>query len=172
MSFGAFGGRKEIMKLYDPRTGTLEHPGTFNNNTFTMTAGVAGCNLLTPQAIDALNDKGNGMHVRIAAVLSSRAIEGTIPSTPVTDDMHSPSHPRRPPKMFVKGVGSILAIHFAGPDKELLQGLFYHHMLEQEIFMAQRGFIALNIMLKDEHVSLFVRAVELFCDRWESILRW
>jgi len=172
MTFGAFGGRKDIMGLYDPRSGSLDHPGTFNNNVFTMTAGVAGCRLLTPEKLDALNSLGDSMRQKIESVLSKRGFEGVMPSSPVTEAMHSAQHPQRPPKMFVKGVGSLMAIQFAGPDKDLLQGLFYHHMLDHGIYMASRGFIALNIMLTEEHVAQFVQTLEAFCDRFEASLRW
>ena len=43
LSFGAFGGRAEVMSLYDPRRpGALAHAGTFNNNVLSMAAGYAG----------------------------------------------------------------------------------------------------------------------------------
>ena len=43
MSFGAFGGRADIMDLFDPRRpDALPHAGTFNNNVLTMSAGLAG----------------------------------------------------------------------------------------------------------------------------------
>ncbi|KIV80047.1 hypothetical protein PV11_07577 [Exophiala sideris] len=167
MSFGAFGGRKEIMQLYDPRTGSLEHPGTFNNNVFTMSAGIAGCSLLTPEKLQALNTLGDSLRRQIEDALSKRAVEGTLPITPVTDETQSPGLP----KMFIKGVGSLNALHFAGPDKDLLQGLYFHHMLENGIYMAQRGFTALNIMLTEEHVAQFVQATEAFCDKFASFLR-
>ena len=174
MSFGAFGGRRDIMQMFDPRTGRLEHPGTFNNNVFTMSAGIAGCGLLTREKLAELNALGDTMRKDIEAVLGRRGIlkGNTMPSSPMTDAMHSIDHPQRPPKMYVKGVGSLMAVQFAGPDKDPLQGLFYHHMLQQGIYMAQRGFIALNIMLTEEHISSFVKAVEEFCNSWEKLLRW
>ncbi|KAJ9612941.1 hypothetical protein H2200_002882 [Cladophialophora chaetospira] len=174
MSFGAFGGRRDILQLYDPRHGKLEHPGTFNNNVFTMSAGIAGCQLLTAEKINALNALGESMRRKIEDVLSNkRILEGTtLPSAPVTDEMHSADHPHRPPRMFIKGVGSLMAIQFAGPDRDALQGLFYHHMLQQGINMAQRGFIALNIMLTENHVAEFVSALEVFVGRWEDVLKW
>ncbi|KIY01943.1 uncharacterized protein Z520_02081 [Fonsecaea multimorphosa CBS 102226] len=169
MSFGAFGGRREIMKLYDPRDGTLLHPGTYNNNCFTMAAGVAGCNLLNPETINNLNALGDRMRTQVETVLSNRGIlEGTtVPSSPVTDAM-----PQRPPKMFIKGKGSLMAIQFTGPEATTLQDLFYHHMLAQGIYIASRGFVALNIMLTEEHVAMFVRAVEGFCEVWDKELKW
>ena len=42
MSFGAFGGRADIMGQFDPsHPDALPHAGTFNNNTLTMTVGHA-----------------------------------------------------------------------------------------------------------------------------------
>ena len=42
MSFGAFGGRHDVMAQFDPRVaGALAHAGTFNNNVVTMSAGIA-----------------------------------------------------------------------------------------------------------------------------------
>ena len=46
---GAFGGRKEIMDLYDPTRGPrVSHAGTFNANPVTMVAGATTMELLTP----------------------------------------------------------------------------------------------------------------------------
>ena len=43
MSFGAFGGRAEIMERFDPRRpDAFQHAGTFNNNVLTMNAGYVG----------------------------------------------------------------------------------------------------------------------------------
>jgi len=74
--------------------------------------------------------------------------------------------------MFTRGVGSLIVIHFAGPDRDVLQGLFYHHMLQNGIFMAQRGFIALNILITEEHINAFVQAVDAFVGKWDASLRW
>ncbi|KIW12573.1 hypothetical protein PV08_09850 [Exophiala spinifera] len=172
MSFGAFGGRKDIMQLYDPRTGSLEHPGTFNNNVFTMSAGIAGCKLLTKDKFDALNALGDTLRQKVATLLLTRGIKGTIPSSPVADEMQVAEHPQRPPKMFINGVGSLNAIMFAGPDREVLQSLYYHHMLQSGIYIAARGFSALNIMLTEDHVGHFLAATEAFCDKFDRFLQW
>jgi glutamate-1-semialdehyde 2,1-aminomutase len=42
-SFGAFGGRREIMERFDPgHASAFQHAGTFNNNVISMAAGLAG----------------------------------------------------------------------------------------------------------------------------------
>lgn len=175
MSFGAFGGRQDIMELYDPRKHRLQHPGTFNNNVFSMNAGIAGCSILTRERLNELNDLGNDMRLRIESVLDGHQLlaEGTVPFTPILDDnMHKSGCPTRPPKIFIKGVGSLMCIHFAGMERELLQGLFWFHMLEQGIYLAQRGFIALSLEINKEHVEKFVSAVDSFCRQFDSMLRW
>ena len=56
LSFGAFGGRAEIMERFDPRRAdALGHAGTFNNNVLTMSAGIAGLSrIYTPELAVAL----------------------------------------------------------------------------------------------------------------------
>ncbi len=56
---GAFGGRADIMALYDPaRPNGFHHSGTFNGNPLTMAAGIASVKALTPQAIAHINQLG------------------------------------------------------------------------------------------------------------------
>jgi glutamate-1-semialdehyde 2,1-aminomutase len=63
MSFGAFGGRADLMDLFDPRRGrVLPHPGTFNNNVMTMAAGIAGLTrIYTPEIADQLSARGDAI---------------------------------------------------------------------------------------------------------------
>jgi glutamate-1-semialdehyde 2,1-aminomutase len=172
MSFGAFGGKEEIMRMYDPREGKLEHPGTFNNNVFSMSAGIAGCTLLDETTLDDLNRRGDSLRADIQNVLHEANIIGEVPSAPLSDDMHNPNHPQRPPKMFVIGRGSLMNIHFAGPERELLQALFYLHILDQGIWIAPRGFIALSIEINFAHQKSFIIALKGFCERWSQHLKW
>ena len=60
MSFGAFGGRTDIMDMFDPRRAdALPHAGTFNNNVLTMSAGLAGLTeVYTPAEAAVLNQRG------------------------------------------------------------------------------------------------------------------
>ena len=91
MSFGAFGGRAEIMDLFDPRRpDALPHAGTFNNNVLTMSAGCAGLTeVYTPDAAHALNARGDA---------SARAAERAVPQAAGA------------PVQFT-GIGSMLAVH-------------------------------------------------------------
>ena len=71
--------------------------------------------------------------------------------------------------MYMSGIGSILAMHFP-PSSPHLQSLFYHHMLSRGIYLAERGFIALNIELGMNEVEKFVEATGEFVERWRDVL--
>ena len=72
LSFGAFGGRAELMSLYDPRKpAALSHAGTFNNNVLSMAAGHAGLSkVLTAEALDGLNGRGDRLRARLNELLA------------------------------------------------------------------------------------------------------
>ncbi len=56
---GAFGGREDVMQIFDPsRPDHLHHSGTFNGNLMTMAAGCATLDLLTPEEISRINALG------------------------------------------------------------------------------------------------------------------
>ena len=90
MSFGAFGGRRDLMSAYDPtRAGALFHAGTFNNNVLSMSAGIAGLSrVLTDEALTDLNERGD----RLREDLNRAAADLEVP-------------------VHVSGRGSLLTIH-------------------------------------------------------------
>jgi glutamate-1-semialdehyde 2,1-aminomutase len=56
---GAFGGREDVMSVFDPRLPDhLHHSGTFNGNLMTMAAGRVALDLLTQDEIQRLNALG------------------------------------------------------------------------------------------------------------------
>jgi len=182
MSFGAFGGSREIMGMFDPRSGILSHAGTFNNNVVSMSAGVAGMEMLEEEVLDRLNGLGERMRGLVEGVLRKHDVlkdESSAPSSPSTaingttvngDHHHLSWSEKQGPKMYITGLGSLMHIHFAGSDKDILQALFFHHMLEEDIYMPQRGFIALSIEIRLRHVEAFVGAVEKFVVRFGRAL--
>ena len=57
---GAFGGREDIMSIYDPtKPGFVGQGGTFNANNLTMGVGIEAMNLVTPEAIAHINKLGD-----------------------------------------------------------------------------------------------------------------
>ena len=70
MSFGAFGGRRDVMEMYDPtKSGGLAHAGTFNNNVISMAAGCAGCKVLDEKTTNRLNDLGELLKEMVTDVI-------------------------------------------------------------------------------------------------------
>jgi glutamate-1-semialdehyde 2,1-aminomutase len=146
LSFGAFGGRHDIMGQFDPRRpNALPHAGTFNNNIVTMSAGVAGLTkVLTPAAAEALNARGDALRRRLNAACNGRQLQFT-------------------------GIGSLMCAHpvngviqtaaDAAAVDPLLRDLLYFEMLQRGFYLARRGFIALSLAIGDDEIRRFEEAV-------------
>ncbi|CAD6592958.1 MAG: hypothetical protein ASARMPRED_006861 [Alectoria sarmentosa] len=207
MSFGAFGGRRDIMGMYDPsKSGGLAHAGTFNNNVISMAAGCAGCKVLDEVSTNRLNDLGERLKEMVTDVIEKHLYDnvphtngadggslqapnctttngvtngtanGNANSTTLANGTHSNSQQgqlsngtTRKAPMYISGIGSILAIHLP-PSSPDLQPLFYHHMLSRNIYLAERGFMALNIELGMEDLDKFVEATRDFVERYKGLI--
>ncbi|HXT78307.1 MAG TPA: aminotransferase class III-fold pyridoxal phosphate-dependent enzyme [Acetobacteraceae bacterium] len=151
MSFGAFGGRADIMDLFDPRRpDALPHAGTFNNNVLTMAAGLAGLTeVYTPDAANALNARGDALRQRLNA--SCMAHDVAVQFT---------------------GIGSMLAVHMtadpvrspedAAKGDAKLKELFFFDMLAHGIWLARRGMMTLCLPIGDAECDKLAGAVEEF----------
>jgi len=141
MSFGAFGGRREIMRRFDPREpGYLDHPGTFNNNVLTMSAGYAGMTeLMTPEAIESLNRRGDTLRDRLNAHFQRHGAPFTC-----------------------TGLGSIMTVHpVGGPDQmDALKALFFFDLMARGVYCARRGLIVLTLPVGDAGLDQITDAVE------------
>lgn len=158
MSFGAFGGRADVMAQFDPRTGPLSHSGTFNNNVMTMAAGHAGLTkLFTPEAAGALAERGEAMRARLNALCAKEDVA-----------------------MQFTGVGSLMNAHFvrgevrrvddlAAVDGRLRQLLFFH-LLGEGIYASPRGFIVLSLPLTDADIDRFAAAIGRFIGEYRALL--
>ncbi|OAL56762.1 PLP-dependent transferase [Pyrenochaeta sp. DS3sAY3a] len=159
ITFGAFGGRAEIMRLYDPRQANpLGHSGTFNNNTLGMAAGYTGLSqVFTP----AVSVEFNAMGDKFRSALQDLA-KGT--------------------KMTVTGLGTILGIHFLHDGKKELRSfrdrkedidllrLFWFEMMEDGFWITERGSLALILGTPWEVLEGFLDAVRSFLERHESLV--
>jgi glutamate-1-semialdehyde 2,1-aminomutase len=151
MSFGAFGGRAELMGRFDPaRPDAIPHSGTYNNNVLTMAAGVAGLSkVFTAAAADALSASGERLKTRLNAI-------GDRYGVPVQ----------------VTGVGSILCMHFqhqpirqpadTAQTPAAARALFHLEMLTRGFYLARRGFIALSLPLTEQDHEALADAFEDF----------
>ncbi|HEY6982213.1 aspartate aminotransferase family protein [Reyranella sp.] len=160
MSFGAFGGRREIMELFDPtRPDSLPHAGTFNNNVLTMAAGVAGYGeVYTPEAADALNARGEKIRARLNAICAKNEVAFQFSGIGSMMTAHATRRPIR------------TAADIASSSQDAKE-LFFFDMSAAGIWIARRGFVALNIMIGDTESDRFVSAVEEFVTARKALLQ-
>lgn len=146
LSFGAFGGRADLMARFDPaQPGALPHAGTFNNNVLSMAAGLAGlAQVLDDDRLNALNTRGDRLREALQSVMAPYGWTAT-------------------------GMGSMVGFHpvpgpvdspgdIAGADDRRRELLFLD-LLERGWYVAPRGFIALSIEVTDDDIDGFVAAV-------------
>jgi glutamate-1-semialdehyde 2,1-aminomutase len=159
MSFGAFGGRADLMDCFDPRhPPALPHAGTFNNNVLTMAAGYAGITqVYTAEAAVELNRRGDALRERLNTLAR-----------------------RHDAPMQFTGRGSMMAVHMtkapirapadAAKGNMILRELFFHDMLASGIYMAARGMITLSLPLTEADCDRLVDAVEEFLASRRSLM--
>ncbi|MBI4540513.1 MAG: aspartate aminotransferase family protein [Gemmatimonadetes bacterium] len=75
---GAFGGRADIMSLYDPASRRLQHSGTFNGNAATMVAGLVALELLTDVEIERINALGERLRAGFRKALEDAGLPGQV----------------------------------------------------------------------------------------------
>ena len=160
MSFGAFGGRRDIMELFDPtKPDALPHAGTFNNNVLTMAAGVAGYGeVYTPEAAEALNARGEKIRERLNAICTKNEVAFQFSGIGSMMTAHATTRPIR------------TAADIASSNQDAKE-LFFFDMSAAGIWIARRGFVALNIMIGDAEADRFVSAVEEFVTARKALLR-
>ena len=158
MSFGAFGGRRELMALYDPRRpGAFPHAGTFNNNVLTMAAGVAGlAQVFTPDAADALFARGEALRHALNRLAADRNAPMQWTGLGSLMTAHSPRGAIRRPADLC-----------SSPD---LRELFHLDMLERGFYLARRGMVALSLLVGSAETDGFVAAVEEFLNARAPLL--
>ena len=124
---GAFGGREDVMEVFNPRsTGHVHHSGTFNGNPMTMAAGCVALDLLTPSEIERINALGEKLADGLRKVLAG--LGGAVTNR-----------------------GSMLNVHF-GTEGEIrkhsdlnlaspMLARFHLAALEEGVYLAPRGFM-------------------------------
>src|SRR5215471_5225210 len=153
ISFGAFGGKADMMEWFDPRRADgFQHAGTFNNNVLTMNAGHVGLTeVYTPERARALNEFGDGLRQRLNTVVRRRGLA-----------------------MQFTGIGSMIGVHMtarpirsaadAAQGNAALLDLFYFDLVARGIWFAKRGMMALSIALDETDAGKLLAAVEEFAE--------
>ena len=143
---GAFGGRQDIMELYDPTKGAkVSHAGTFNANPVTMLAGSVTLEHLTPEVYRDLAELTEELRQGIRRICS----ESEVP-------------------VQVTGLGSLFGIHFTAEpvqnyrditteDTQLRNQVFLG-LMNEGILIASNLVGALSTVMGGAEVDTFLNA--------------
>lgn len=143
---GAFGGRRDIMKLYDPREKKMYHSGTFNGNGISMAAGIATLNNYGIEEIEYVNNLGGLLKSSFESVFHEVGLD-----------------------IQLNGLGSIYNIIFSNKpiiqyrdmanSYEHLNRLLFMSLLVRGIFDAPRGMFCTSTAMSESDINLATAAL-------------
>lgn len=144
---GAFGGRRDIMEMYDPRLKQMYHSGTFNGNAIGMAAGVATMTAYDAKAVEYVNSLGTQFKDGVLAIYKKLGLN-----------------------MKISGVGSIYNILFTDKDvhnyrdvagsHEDLNKLLFLSLLTKGVFDAERGMFCMSTAMKPDDIDFGLAMLE------------
>ena len=147
---GGFGGRRDIMTLFNTAAGgTIPHAGTFNANPITMAAGIATLEQLTDPVYARLNTTGDGLRARLQCL----AARYQVP-------------------VYVSGIGSMFKIHFGEVSvrcyrdtlqtSTLLHSALFLFGLNRGTFLSEGGRCCLSVPIGEPELDRYLAVVEEF----------
>lgn len=144
---GAFGGKQEIMQMYDPHEKKMYHSGTFNGNAVTMAAGLATMKAYNQEAVDYVNGLGTLFKEGVLKIYDKLGLN-----------------------MKISGAGSIYNLLFT--DKEVknyrdvasaheeLNKVLYMSLLTKGVFDAERGMFCMSTAMTKEDIRFGLDTLE------------
>ena len=147
---GAFGGRRDIMELFSPKSKRpVFHSGTFNANSITMAAGVATLRKFTPSVIKRINSLGD----RLKEDVDNLFLELNL-------------------SCQITGMGSLFQIHFSNREiidyrcaakaKTELRPLLNLGLINEGIFIPKRGCANISTIISEKDINDFLSALKKF----------
>ena len=152
-SFGAFGGRADLLDQFDTspeanRDRTISHAGTFNNNISSMTAGcVVLGEVFTADVAIAHTERGDDFRKSVAAVLSKHDLSLSVSGFGSMMSLHALAYAPKTPLDVAKR-----------DDK--LQELVFFGLLERGVYTAARGMMNLSLPLTDDQLAKVLDALD------------
>jgi len=148
LPLGAFGGREDIMALFDPSRGppAIPHPGSYNANPVSLAAGLATLELLTRDTIARLNTRGERLRTELKRGLDEAGVPAAI-----------------------TGLGSLFGIHLtdrrvrtirdaASADAGLRHRIFLG-LYNEGILLDPRGVGTLSTAIGEPEIERFMKAL-------------
>lgn len=154
LPLGAFGGREEIMRLFDPSQGppVIPHPGSYNANPVSLAAGLATLELLTRETVGRLNAMGERLRAKLARAFDESGLPASI-----------------------TGIGSLFGIHLTeGPVRTVRDAARANADLRHRIFLGlyvegilidPRGVGTISTAIGDREIEEFLAALRRVLSR-------
>ncbi len=153
----AFGGRSDVMSMYDPQKEEfIAHSGTFNGNRIGMVAGVVSLELLCEKAIQKLNDYAKDLQDGL---------------TSIADKLKLP--------VSVARNGSLMHVHYTKEvpydytstksPHNAMNKIVHMELLNRGIFIAPRGSMNLSTVMTEDDIKKTISAFEEVFDRIKTL---
>ena len=147
---GAVGGRAPFMAVFDPTAGkpAMAQSGTFSGNPITMSAGIAGMELLTREAFNHLDTLGARARARLRDVIAAAKVPGQV-----------------------TGRGSLFRIHltdrtllgyrdaYPTPEESARLNHLYEYLLDHGFLISPTGMCALTTPMDEADIEGLSAAV-------------
>ena len=144
---GAFGGKKEIMAMYDPREKKMYHSGTFNGNAVTMAAGLATMTAYDEDAVAHVEALGDAYKAGVEDIYNRLGLG-----------------------MQILGAGSLYNLLFTNKDvknyrdvaaaHEELNKVLYLDLLTRGVFNAERGMFCMSTPMTMDDIGFALETLE------------
>ena len=151
---GAFGGREDVMALFDPSVGgaAVAHAGTFNANPMTLTAGTVVMEAMTPDVYERLNALGETLRAKLRAVFDELEVPCQITGTASFFGIHITSEPVNDYRSALRS------------DKAMRDALFLG-LVNEGVLLQETCSGALSTLTTEAEVDALVDAVRTVLQR-------
>jgi glutamate-1-semialdehyde 2,1-aminomutase len=149
MPVGAFGGRRDLMKVYDPTVSggaRVAHAGTFNANPMTVVAGESVLLALTPPVFRRLAELGEGLRKRLRGALEQAGVTAQVTGVASLFGIHFTDRPIRNYRDVVAG------------DAEMTRAVFTG-MLNEGVLLQTSCAGSLGVMTTEREIDALVEAL-------------
>ena len=143
---GAFGGRKDIMSLYDPRGDgpVIPQSGTYNGNPVVMTVGLATLSTMTQENYDIIHRRTKRLAAELQEVFLEEGVAGSVVSIGSLFQFYFLPEP---PKNYRE----------ACLDNSNLQRWLYFYLMNRGIVTRRGGNVSLP--MDDSHVERLIASI-------------
>ncbi|MDQ4062650.1 MAG: aspartate aminotransferase family protein [Actinomycetota bacterium] len=145
---GVFGGRADVMVMFDPSRGRpqIPHPGSYNANPISLVAGAATLEVLTGEEIRLLNLRGESLRSRMRAAFEDAGIPAQVTGLGSLFAMHLTSRPVRSYRDTM------------GADADLRHRVFLS-LFKEGVLLDPRGVGCLSMAIGEAEIERFVGAL-------------